>query len=468
MQASDILTHPIEFVSVGAPLFADDLREQLQTVVQLDWMPPLFDEDQLREASTLMASDFVQEANAKAARRILGSRTQLIDVAPAEEVIDGMHRNLILHAGPPVSWEEMCGPMQGAVIGALLFEGQAHTEEEARALAASGQITFAPCHEYQTVGPMAGVVSASMPVHVVVNETYGNRAFCTINEGLGKVLRFGAFDESVLKRLRWIRDEFAPALGAAVRRLGGIDTTTLMAQALQMGDECHNRNKAATALFLKEVAISLFACDLPLEAAQDALCFMAQNEHYFLNLSMPSCKAAMDAAVVPGSTLVTAMARNGVEFGLRISGLGDAWFTGPAQAVEGLLFPGFTEDDAVADLGDSAITETLGIGGFAMGASPAIVQFVGGTVDDALAYTRLMDTITETRNPAFALPALDFQGTPTGIDLLKVIESGTLPVINTGIAHKQPGIGQVGAGIARPPKECFEAALKAFWQRYGA
>ncbi len=162
------------------------------------------------------------------------------------------------------------------------------------------------------------------------------------------------------------------------------------------------------------------------------------------------------------------MARNGVEFGIRLSGTGDCWFTGPAQQVRGLFFPGFTEADAAPDLGDSAITETAGVGGFAMAAAPAIVQFVGGTPEMAMGYTREMFGITLGRNPAYTLPPLGFSGTPTGIDARLVGDSGTLPVINTGIAHKAPGVGQVGAGVVHPPLECFAGAIEALAAALGA
>lgn len=329
-------------------------------------------------------------------------------------------------------------------------------------LATSGAIEFAPCHEHDAVGPMAGVISPSMPVHIIENVTDGNRAYCTVNEGLGKVLRFGAFSSEVLERLRWIEKVYMPALQKALDVSGPVDLRTLIAQALHMGDECHNRNKAATSLFLRDMMPAFLETDLDEGVRKQALAFIQKNEHYFLNLSMPAAKASLDAGHgVKGSTIVTTMARNGVDFGIRVSGL-DGWFTAPANFVEGLLFPGFEPTDAAPDLGDSAITETLGIGGFAMGGAPAIVQFFGGAVEDALDYSRSMYTITEDENNTYSIPTLDFRGTPLGIDIRKVIETGILPVINTGMAHREAGIGQVGAGIVHPPLDCFTKALKAY------
>ncbi len=331
-------------------------------------------------------------------------------------------------------------------------------------LARSGEITFSPCHEHGCVGPMAGIVSPSMPVHIVENRTFGNRSYSTVNEGLGKVLRFGANSQEVLDRLRYIKEEFFPVMRSVVELAGGVDLKNLTAQGLSMGDECHNRNKATTALLLRDLLPFFMEADFPAEVRNKAMLFLRGNEHYYLNLSMAACKCTLDAAHgVPNSTIVTTMARNGVEFGIRVSGMPvDCWFTGPAQRVEGLLFPGFQEEDAALDLGDSAITETCGIGGFAMAAAPAIVQFVGGCVEDAFRYSRQMYEITETESGSFFLPPLDFRGSATGIDLRKVVEAGILPVINTGIAHREAGVGQIGAGIVHPPMACFEKALLAF------
>jgi len=410
----------------------------------------------------------IEEVNQEAVSRIQRAKPELIDVSIAGETIPGMKRNMILHAGPPVTWENMCGPMKGAVIGGLILEGLAKNRQEAEALAASGDILFEPCHHHSSVGPMAGVVTWSMPVWVVENKTFGNRAYCTLNEGLGKVLRYGAFSDQVLARLRWMAEDLAPALKKAISRHGPIDMKSLIAQALQMGDEGHNRNRAGTSLFIREIAPDLVMLDESREQIARILTFIHGNDHFFLNLSMPSCKCTVDAAAsLEGSSVVTTMARNGTEFGIRVSGLGDRWFTGPAGIVEGLYLAGFSAKDAARDIGDSVITETAGIGGFAMAAAPAIVKFVGGSASDAIRYTRQMYEITVAENDAYRIPTLDFRGTPTGIDLLRVVETGILPAINTGIAHKEPGIGMVGAGLVHPPENCFHDALEAFAKRYG-
>ncbi len=407
--------------------------------------------------------DLINKANAEALERLQKAQPTIIGIGVAEKDIPGMDKKTILHAGPPIKWENMSGPLKGAVIGGLIYEGLAANEEEARKLAASGEIKFDPCHHHNAVGPMAGVVTASMPVWIIKNEAFGNLAYCTLNEGLGKVLRYGAFSEEVIERLQWMEKTLAPVLTAALKLRGNIDLKSMIAQVVQMGDEGHNRNKAGTSLFIREIAPYIVMTDFSNDEKAEVLKFMHSNDHFFLNLTMPACKSALDpAAGIENSTIVTTMARNGTEFGIRVSGIGDQWFTAPAEIIDGLFFPGYTKDDANPDIGDSVITETSGIGGFAMATAPAIVQFVGGTPQDAIHYSTSMYEITEEENEAYKMPTMNFRGTPTGIDIRKVIETQILPIINTGIAHKDPGVGQVGAGLVRPPMKCFEDALEAF------
>ncbi len=410
--------------------------------------------------------ELIRKANEKVLDIVQGAQPTLVGVGVAGEDIPGMDKMTILHAGPPVKWENMSGPLRGAVMGALMYEGLASNEEEAKELAASGKITFDSCHHHSAVGPMAGVVSASMPVWIVENKTHGNKAYCTLNEGLGKVLRFGAYGEDVIKHLKWMEATLGPVLKETMEIHGEIDLKSMIAQVVQMGDEGHNRNKAGTSLLIREIAGAVVKTSFSLEDKARVLDFMNSNDHFFLNLSMPACKCTMDpAANVPMSTLVYTMARNGTEFGIRVSSLGDRWFTAPAEIIDGLYFPGYTMEDANPDIGDSCITETTGIGGFAMATAPAIVQFVGGKPQDAINYTTSMYEITTGESKTYKMPAMDFRGTPTGIDIQKVIETQILPVINTGIAHKDPGIGQVGAGIVHPPMKCFEDALEAYVEK---
>ncbi len=463
----------IRAVNIGLDMFASPVVASGATIATLDWRPPAEGDRDLGLLLARLENDpddpigrLVEAANATALERLLAAQPMLVDIQPARDAI-GLNGRQILHSGPPISWDRMCGPVKGAITGAILFEGWAETADEALALVEAGQIEFAPCHHHGAVGPMAGVISPSMPVVVVENVAAGTRAYATLNEGLGKVLRFGAYDESVLERLRWFAEVFGPALSAAIREGGPLDLRSLTGQALQMGDEAHNRNIAATSLFTRTIAPALVRTADPAQA-NAVLEFLRANDHFFLNLSMAACKSALDAAHgIEGSTVVTAMARNGVDFGIRMSGTGATWFTTPVGVPDGLYFPGYGPDDANPDLGDSAITETFGIGGFAMAAAPAIVRFVGGSPADALEFTRLMGRITLGRNPSYALPPLGFIGTPTGIDARRVVDSGIAPVINTGIAHKEAGVGQIGAGIARAPLSCFGAALGALAEGLG-
>ncbi len=409
----------------------------------------------------------IEKANAEATERMIEARAVLVGLGKAQDVIPGMKDNLLLHAGPPITWERASGPMRGAITGALIFEGKAKDEAEAKALVDSGEVELEPCHHHQAVGPMAGVTSPSMSVYIIENATHGNQAFSNLNEGYGKVLRYGAYDEEVQKRLRWLEDVLAPILKSAIEASGGIDIKALLAEALHMGDEGHNRNKAGSILFLKALAPHIARVCNDSNLTAEVLQTIGDNALSVLNPVMAACKAMADAAHgVEGSTIVTTMARNGTDFGIRVSGLGDRWFTAPAQIPKGLYFPGYTDEDANADIGDSTITETAGIGGFAMAAAPAIVTFVSGTPKDAINATLEMYEITFTEHKYFTIAPLDFRGTPTGIDLRKVIETGMTPRVNTGIAHKKPGVGQIGAGLVRPPMAMFEEAFVAFAEKY--
>ncbi|MCZ6873991.1 MAG: DUF1116 domain-containing protein [bacterium] len=411
----------------------------------------------------------IDAANEQALERIFASRPFLTGIRPAAEVMPELDTHTILHAGPPLDWQAMCGPLRGAVLGVLQYEGWAADEQAGLSLIEAGKITFRPCHSAGAVGPMTGLITQSMPLMVVENRAYGNRAYTTLNEGLGKVLRFGANDASVIERLHGLQAIVGPALDAAVQRADGVDLRVLMAQALLMGDEMHQRNVAATSLFARTLLPHVVRVIDDAERLASLTDYLTGNDQFFLNLAMAAAKVSMDAAShIPACTLVTAMARNGTTFGIRVSGLGERWFTAPVLMPRGLYFPGFSAADANPDIGDSAIIETLGLGAFAMAASPAVAQFVGvGGLSQARRYTEEMEEITLGHSPHLLLPSMDGQGVPTGIDIRQVIETGIVPWINTGIAHRQAGIGQIGAGVAQAPLDCFVNALEAFaelWQ----
>ena len=453
-----LFSEEVKVVNFGLESFSATLSGAGVKNVQVDWKPPLdvapetFDIFEEHKAE-------IEAANAKALQKIISAQPMLCGMGKALDLVPGMKKNLILHSGPPVTWDRMCGPTRGGIMAALMYEGLAATPEEAEKLAASGQIEYAPCHEHACVGPMAGIVSASMPVFIVKNEEHGNTAYCTLNEGLGKVLRYGAYSEEVIVRLKWMEEVLYPVLDKAIAKVGKIDLKNLIAQALHMGDEVHNRNRAGTSLFFRAVAPAIMRTATDLEKAAKSLEFINGNDHFFLNLSMPASKASLDAARnIDKSSIVVCMARNGTDFGVQLAGTGNEWFTGPSPIVDALFFPGFTKDDANPDIGDSAITETGGLGGFAIASAPAIVKFVGGQAADALNYTLQMYEITAGESKAYQIPQLDFRGTPTGIDVRKVAEKSIFPFIDTGVAHKKAGVGQVGAGVVSAPSEPFRKA----------
>jgi hypothetical protein len=449
--------------TAGVDLFADALETQGVRVGRTRWHPPRSGTEGALAA--LAAAVDVDGANATALERMLAVRPQLVDVVPARDVIADLDHGLFLHAGPPVAWDDCGGPLRGALIGAMLYEGLAETPEAAVELGPS--LDLAPCHHHRAVGPMAGVISPSMPVAVIADGAGAGVAYATLNEGLGKVLRYGAFGDEVIERLGWMERVLGPTLQDVVRRHGPIDLQALIAQALQMGDDGHNRNRAVTSLFLREIGSYLVEGDgVPVAARAEVFRFIDGNDHFLLNLVMAAGKVAADAASgVEGSSLVTTMARNGTEFGIRLSGTGDRWFTAPAPVVEGLYLGAYTADDAGRDIGDSTITETVGLGGFAMAAAPAIVGFVGGTAVEAVERTLAMYEITLAEHPAYRIPFLEFRGTPVGIDATLVVRSGVVPQINTGIAGREPGTGMVGAGLVEAPMACFVAGVRSLARR---
>jgi hypothetical protein len=457
---NDLFGKDLSVLNIGLTSMADSIRGQGGRVLDLDWQPPKDGIPDLRQTSAGLSMD---AANREVADRIQRGRPVLVGMGIARDVIPAMHAQMLLHAGPPIEWERMCGPMRGAILGALVYEGLARDEQEAARLAASGDIEFSPCHHHHAVGPMAGVVSPSMPVFVIENKTFGNRAYCTQNEGLGKVLRYGGTGLEVYDRLRWMATDLYPSLDRALQAMpDGIDLKGLIAQALHMGDECHNRNRAATSLFLRAVGPALARTSRDREVLAKVIEFIDRNDHFFLNMSMPAAKSTLEAAEgIAASTIVTVMARNGTDFGIRLASMPQRWFVSPAGKVQGLYFPQFSEQDANPDIGDSSITETAGYGGMAMAAAPAITQFVGGTPQLALRTTLEMYEITFAEHEQFTIPSLNFRGTPLGIDVRRVMETGILPQINTGIAHKEPGIGMVGAGMLRAPEDSFRQAFAA-------
>ena len=410
----------------------------------------------------------INRANKIAVERLMSVQPVLTDIDAALDVIPAMTPHTILHSGPPITWNTMCDPMKRAVKGALILEGLAKDDMSAERVMKTKKITLSPNHHHGSVGPMTGIVSASMPVLVTKDVTYGTTSYSTINEGGGKVLWFGAVEKETISKLRFIRDKFAPVIKKVIKKTGGIPIWSVLAQGIQMGDECHNRHAASTNIFLKSIVEPLFSLNISKAQSLKVYRFIAENSHFFLNITMTACKLAMVAASgIENSTIVTAMSRNGTDFGIRVSGLGDKWFIAPSPLLLDALYnPGYGLNDGAPDIGDSSIIETMGLGGFAIAAAPSMASFAGGGFQESINITRQMGLITTTKNSKFGIPSLDFEGTPTGIDIRKVTETEILPSINSAVVHRSTGAGQIGAGIVHAPYECFSSAVMAFSEQY--
>lgn len=457
----------LKITTAGVPLLADALDEQLVPVTRVEWRPAVSGSQE--SLDRVMADPRRKEANSLALAKMLAAGAHLVDVRQAKDAL-GLEPGTFLHAGPPITWERASGPMRGALLGGAIFEGIAENPEGAEKILSGGGIQWEPCHHRDAVGPMAGVVTPSMWLFELLDPSTGNRSWCSLNEGLGKVLRYGAYSQEVIDRLRWMTEVLGPLLKITVERrntsaAGPVDVHAILSQMIQMGDEGHNRNRAGTLMLIRDLLPDMIESGASTTDLAAATRFIGGNDHFFLNLVMPACKLqTMAARDIPGSSVVTVMARNGTDFGIQVSGTGRQWFTGPANTPIGLFLGSYTASDANPDIGDSAITETAGVGGFSMAAAPAIVRFIGGTVPDALAATRRMYEITVGENASFGIPVLEFRGAPTGIDVTRVIRTGILPQINTGMAGRLAGVGQVGAGLVTPPMECFEGAIAGLAQ----
>lgn len=419
----------------------------------------------LQNVADLLINDVQYAGRIEAANKVVLTRLFSADpvlkrVLPARDAIPGMSANTVLHSGPPIAWDNMCELLQAAIKAAAVFEGICPTLEEAGRRASAGGISLVSCHETGGVAPLAGVVTSSMPVLVVEDAILGTRAFSPINEGLGKVLRYGAYGPEVFDRLRWIGNVLAPVLDRSLQTLGGVPVFKIMADALHMGDECHNRHKAGTTLFLKALIPSLLGQSGA--EVEEAVSFVSRTDVFFLNIAMAAVKCVTSSVEdVPHSSIVTALSQNGTCFGIRMAGAGRRWFEADAPFIKGKFFSGYGPDDASRGIGDSLITEVLGFGGFAMAAAPALVRYIGGDTGEAKRLNESMYDIVAAEHDRFTIPSLDFRGTPFGIDVRKVVLHGRTPIANAGIAHKRPGEGQVGAGYIQTPMACFEQALAA-------
>lgn len=459
-------------INIGVQSFNESIVKYGGKSIQYTWKPKAGGNKKLiRILDQLERREDIQQANLEIITRMQKSQPFLIDVVPAKSVIGILNDKVLLHAGPPIQYSNMTGPMQGSCIGAVLFEGWASNEEEAKKILESGEVQFCPCHHVGAVGPMGGITSGNMPVLVVKNVVDGTLAYCTMNEGIGKVLRFGAYSDEVINRLKWMKNVLGPTLSKALKRTKqGINLNVIISKSLAMGDEFHQRNIAASLNFFKEIVPLIIALEMDESDKKDVIRFLADTDQFFLNIMMATGKSIVDyARKIKKGTVVTTMTRNGRDFGIRIAGMGDEWFTAPVNTPDGLYFSGYDANDANPDIGDSSITETVGVGAMATVAAPAVTRFVGsgGGHDDALKISNEMDKICISNNPNWNIPNWNFKGACLGIDALKVVSTGITPLINTGIAHKKAGVGQIGAGTVRAPLKCFEKAVIAYAKKIG-
>lgn len=471
----DLLNGELKVINIGIESFTEPFNNFGGQAVQFKWRPRAGGNQKLIKILNELdkREEAINQANDKLIQRFIESQPFLVDNVPAYTVIPELatDEKILLHAGPEITYENMTGPMQGSCVGALLFEEWAKDEADARQQLESGQVKFIPCHHVGAVGPMGGITSKNFPVFVVENKADGTTGICIMNEGIGEVLRFGAFSESVINRLKWQRDVLGPVLGKALRSSeGGLNISVMISKAVGMGDEFHQRNIAASMVFLKEITPLIIALEeVSNEDKEAVIKFLSATDQFFLNIAMAAGKSIVDyVRKVQEGCIVTTMARNGENFGVRIGQTGDTWHLGQVNTPHGLYFQGYSEEDANADIGDSAITETIGLGGMAMIAAPGVTRFIGlSGLDDARRISEEMSQITTTNNPTWPIPNWDFKGTLVGIDIRKVVETGITPIINTGIAHKEAGVGQVGAGTVQAPLVCFENALIAYAKALG-
>ena len=399
---------------------------------------------------------------------VLATRPRLVGIKPAGEVIPGFASNLILHAAPPTSFAGTGDVLRGGLIGAALFEGLATDAAEAEARLAAGEIVLGAAQDHAAMAGGAGAITASTPVFVLEDADSGRRAFHFLMEGFGRALILGMWGEDVRERLEWLRDEVAPALDAALSALGGIDCDEIMIEALRRGDELHNRNSAATSMLAERLAPGLARAGVSVDVQERIFEFLRGNPQFFVAASLAASRLALDAGHgVEGSSLITAVGANGRECGIKVSGLGDRWFTAPAEVPQGVLLDGFSPADAGPSCGDSLLVECFGLGATVLPAAPALWPLLG--VDGNRARQIVDDTaqIAFAEHPRYLVPVLGNRGAPTGIDLLRVIETGIRPVIDIVMIHREPGRGMIGFGLTSPPIACFEQAAQAFHERYG-
>lgn len=452
----------VDVVNVGLPLFEAALRAQGKPVIGLDWQIPAGGDPEVVAALGRLlgpAADRIDKANTEVLRRLNEGAAMLVGVDRAGAVIEDLGERDVLHCGPAIAWDLMPDPLQRSIKASIVAEGWASDVVAAGAMVAAGEVRLLPANEHRTVVPMATSIGPSAPVYLVENEQGGTRSYSSLNQGSGPVPWFGVDSDAAIEHLRFVRDSVGPVLAEALAAKGPVDIFSLAAQGVPMGDDVHMRVQATTNLFLRDLLPFLVRSTNT--AAPEVATFLSGNHLMFLNVAMAGAKSLVDwAREVPDSSIVTTMARNGATYGVRLAGGGDDWFLAPSPPVQdALYYPGQGPETSAPDIGDSAVLELIGLGGPAAANSPAVAGFLGGRMSHAIAATRSMQRICAGESDRFRLPILDNIGTPLGVDVRKVVELGITPAVNTGIVHATDGVGQVGAGVAWAPVECFVEAL---------
>ena len=456
------LPERVAVVNIGLERFETAVRDQGAPAVGVDWrIPAGGDHEAVAALARLLgpASDRVDAANAEVVDRLDRGVPMLLGVETAGAVVEGLESGTVLHCGPPIGWSEMCDPLRRSIRAAVVAEEWAPDRDAADRMLNAGEVRLGAANEHSTVVPMASAIGPSAPVYVVSVDAGGTTAYASLNQGSGAVPWFGVDSEAAIERLRFLRDALGPALAEAFDRVGPIDIFSLAAQGITMGDDVHMRVQATTNLLLRDLLPHLVRAGR--DRIGEVADFLSTNHLMFLNIAMAGARALTEwAGQVPDSSIVTTMARNGTTYGIRLAGGGDPWHIAPAPPVQdALYYPGQGPDTSAPDIGDSAVLELVGLGGAAAANSPAVAGFLGGRMAVAAAVTAAMSRICAGTSTRLRLPVLDNAGTPLGVDVRRVVESSITPAVNTGIVHISDGSGQVGAGVAHAPIECFRQAL---------
>lgn len=406
----------------------------------------------------------IDEANGRAVEMITKAQPYWVSVEAAGDFLKEMGERTILHSGPPIPYEDMCELHKRGMQNGALMEGWAASRKEADRLLKRGDIHVDSALNYAAVGSGTGIITPSVPLLIVEDRRTKKRAGVFPAEGKfgGGFCGWGLYSKEIADNLRYLRERVYEPLSRLLEEEGGLELKSLIAESIEMGDENHSSQSAVDLLFLKKI----LPYGLKAENSGEIIRYFLETGRFFHNFGQAASRSALlGASDIPGSSMVTAAGGNGVEFGIKVAGLSEEWFTAPSPMIEGrYMTPGSRREDQLAWIGDSSVVECAGLGGILSAASPKVCAYRGDNLEKALETTRQMALICIGENPSYRIPNLDFAHSPVGIDVLKCVKTGITPVINGGMINRQGG--WMGAGCARIPMECFEKAAKAFEEKY--